>query len=635
MKRSEIIILFSSVTVALLIGATSLLPASFYSSILWKCFWIIITLGLVLVIIKTKMWKKIPLFLLHLSFLSMIAGGFMTASLSRQGTIHIKPSQTIGSFIDTKGRSWTFPAEIALDSFMTVYYKGMSVPKDFRSEIVVSNGDTIHISMNHIGQLGNYRFYQTSFDDEGGSILTVNHDPWGIATVYFGFLLFAAAGGLIILIRSGITKRCCVLLMLILAGGGIQQASAVKAISGDVADSIALRQVMYNGSAVPFNTVATRLTYKLTGQKNVGGLSPEAFIASLIKYKEDWAKVPFIFIKSKTLQARLNIDGEYISPESLYRDGTYLPELIYEGGNGSLDNDIMALDEKMALLTDLWKGELFMPLSSDDPDIRTEASVWTEVIYNRTTPVRILFICSITLAAFILTALIFKRKIRIWPLITILETLGCLSFAWKWIVINRIPLNTTYELMEFTGMLTLMIVSYVYYKKQSELLAGTGLLCASFMYLVAWLGMKDPVMTPVLPVLSSPWLSVHVSLIMISYSILGFTMPTSLIALISPNQRKHLTSLSISLLIPGTYLMGLGIITGAMWANVSWGRYWAWDPKETWALVTLILYSIPLHNFFRFKKNPKTCNIYLTLAFLSVLMTYFGVNHLPSFHAYN
>ena len=147
--------------------------------------------------------------------------------------------------------------------------------------------------------------------------------------------------------------------------------------------------------------------------------------------------------------------------------------------------------------------------------------------------------------------------------------------------------------------------------------------------------MKDPVLSPVMPVLASPWLSVHVSLVMLAYAVLGFTLPVGVSALALPGQRERLASLAVSLLGPGIFLLGLGIITGSMWANVSWGRYWAWDPKETWSLVTLMLYSIPLHRYFRMRRRPIFCCIYLILAFSSIIMTYFGVNLLPSLHAYN
>ncbi len=193
----------------------------------------------------------------------------------------------------------------------------------------------------------------------------------------------------------------------------------------------------------------------------------------------------------------------------------------------------------------------------------------------------------------------------------------------------------TADIMEFVGICMILLTGVAAWRKDSPLLIMLGMASASFLLLVAMLGLKDPVISPLMPVLASPWLSVHVSLVMMAYAILGFTLPVGVTALIVARQRRHLTQLALSLLAPGTFLLGLGIITGAMWANVSWGRYWAWDPKETWSLVTLLLYSIPLHKYFKMKRFPVFCNIYLIAAFSAIIMTYFGVNLLPSLHAYN
>ena len=123
--------------------------------------------------------------------------------------------------------------------------------------------------------------------------------------------------------------------------------------------------------------------------------------------------------------------------------------------------------------------------------------------------------------------------------------------------------------------------------------------------------------SPLLPVLRSPFLFVHVGTIMLSYILLV----TSIV------RRKVLR--------PAVFLLAVGIFLGAVWANVSWGTYWSWDPKESWALVTLLIYSLPLHEkslpWFRSTRNYR---IYSILALASLLMTYFGVNFLGGMHSY-
>lgn len=119
------------------------------------------------------------------------------------------------------------------------------------------------------------------------------------------------------------------------------------------------------------------------------------------------------------------------------------------------------------------------------------------------------------------------------------------------------------------------------------------------------------------PLLRSPWLAVHVSLMVGAYLLLLLTW-CGFVAAWRP------------LLRWGAYLLGLGIVSGAMWANVSWGGYWQWDPKETWALVSLGVYVMPLH----VAMKPRLRRAYLLLAPLSLAITYFGVNLLESAHAY-
>lgn len=145
------------------------------------------------------------------------------------------------------------------------------------------------------------------------------------------------------------------------------------------------------------------------------------------------------------------------------------------------------------------------------------------------------------------------------------------------------------------------------------------------------------------PVLDSPLLGVHIFTIITAYLLLlGITL-LSIVALCLRGQserheirRGALHSLCEMCLTPAVFLLAIGIFIGAIWANVSWGRYWGWDPKETWALATLLIYALPLHraSFLLFKRDVYF-HTYCILAFASVLMTYFGVNHwLGGLHSY-
>lgn len=637
MRHTKGIIFGSAVTVSLLIGLSSLLPTDIYSSAGWHTLWGAAAIALAAGIITERLWRNVTVFIMHLSFICMIAGGFCTSLLSRRGALHLLPDQTTDTFLTEKGMPVRLPEAVTLLSFSQEYYPGMNFPKDFRSELKTESGDTMHISMNHIGRMEGYRFYQASYDDMGGTVLTVSYDPAGITVTYIGFLLFAISGAAMLIRKARKRKRvpAAVIILASTLSGGSFTASAVPVVDELYADSLATVQVTFNGETVPFNTVATKLTLKLTGKAKVSGLSPEAFVASLIKYRDEWSEVPFLKIKDRELRDALGVKEDYASVAQLYDEsGAFLPERLYEGGKGPLDKAILRLDEKVALLIDLWQGELFTLLEKDSGSLRSPFSIKSEIAYNRLQPPRLIFILTIFLAIGVLGINILRRRIPVWGFILGLGIAGAGCYAWLWSISPHIPLTDTSGMMEFTGIAVILLCAHVSRKMPSMLPVGLALLCASFLLLVAWLGMKDPVMTPVMPVLASPWLSVHVSLMMLAYAILGFTLPLSVTALIMPAQRERLSELAMTLLLPGTYLLGLGIITGAMWANVSWGRYWAWDPKETWSLVTLLLYSIPMHRYFGIRKRPALCCIYLIFAFSSILMTYFGVNYLPSLHAY-
>ena len=161
----------------------------------------------------------------------------------------------------------------------------------------------------------------------------------------------------------------------------------------------------------------------------------------------------------------------------------------------------------------------------------------------------------------------------------------------------------------------------------------------------------DPQITHMMPVLNSPLLSLHVSIIMMSYALVSLTFICGIVALLLKGisklrghrektsiatQMESLAVLSRIFLYPALTTMGLGIFIGAIWANVSWGNYWSWDPKETWALITFMVYAVVVHTqslpIFR---RPLAYHIYMVLAFLTILMTYFGVNYfLGGMHSY-
>lgn len=141
---------------------------------------------------------------------------------------------------------------------------------------------------------------------------------------------------------------------------------------------------------------------------------------------------------------------------------------------------------------------------------------------------------------------------------------------------------------------------------------------------------------PMTPILRTPMLALHVSVIMVSYVLLLIIAVLSAVGLYRQEKCDKMYAWSSTLLYPALMLLAYGIFIGAVWANISWGRYWGWDSKETWALITMLVYAFPLHKgSISFFSEPKKFCIYCLAAFLSVLMTFVGVSFLLSgMHSY-
>lgn len=138
------------------------------------------------------------------------------------------------------------------------------------------------------------------------------------------------------------------------------------------------------------------------------------------------------------------------------------------------------------------------------------------------------------------------------------------------------------------------------------------------------------------PVLMSPLLFVHIIIIMAAYALLAVVLICGIVGLSKKSKAGGMMSQSRMILYPAIILLSLGIFVGAVWASISWGSYWSWDPKEVWALITLLVYCFPVHyRLFPSLQSPKHYHLFCVLAFLSVLITYFGVNYLlGGMHSY-
>ncbi|MDR1102788.1 MAG: cytochrome c biogenesis protein CcsA, partial [Tannerella sp.] len=221
-----------------------------------------------------------------------------------------------------------------------------------------------------------------------------------------------------------------------------------------------------------------------------------------------------------------------------------------------------------------------------------------------------------------------------------------LGMGMRWRIGGYAPWSNSYETMVYVAWAT--VLGGLVFMRRSAVTFALATLFAGIILFVSGLSWMDPQINPLAPVLKSPWLMFHVAILMAAYGFFGIGFLIGLTNLISmslvrksrlavhaPSLRELSIINELSLLI-GLILMTVGTFMGAVWANESWGRYWGWDPKETWALVTIVAYVLVTH----LHLIPKWYNLWLfnlssVVAFASVLMTYFGVNYfLSGMHSY-
>jgi cytochrome c-type biogenesis protein CcsB len=225
----------------------------------------------------------------------------------------------------------------------------------------------------------------------------------------------------------------------------------------------------------------------------------------------------------------------------------------------------------------------------------------------------------------------------------ILHTGGLIA---RWIVSGHAPWSNAYESMIYVGWAT-MLFGLIFGRKSSMTIAATAFLTA-FILMVAHWNWMDPEIANLEPVLNSYWLMIHVAIIVASYGPFALGMILGLIALIlmilttKKNKEKvglmikEITIINEMSLTVGLVMLTVGNFLGGMWANESWGRYWGWDPKETWALISIMIYAFVLHlRLIPGLRTRFTFNMFSVAAFASIAMTYFGVNfYLSGLHSY-
>ena len=723
------LLVLAAATITEKVAGTAVAQKFFYHSPLFVGLWTLIAVSGTCYIVTKHLYKRLSVFLLHISFLLILAGAGSTWIWGTRGKVQIPVGAVQSAFTDADGRQVRMPFGIRLTDFHVEFYPGTQAPMDFVSEISLIDdeyGPTQGVvSMNNIMTHRGYRIYQMGYDPSmGGTVLQISHDPWGIGLTYCGYLLLFGSSLWVLIDRRSRFRRLLsgnasrvVAAVLFALGAFSATASATElppSLPSAVAADFGDLYILHNQRICPFSTFARDITLKITGKASFRGLSAEQVVTGCMFYYDEWADVPMIKIKSAKVRQALNLQGkfaslnDFYSPQNEYR----LRELVSQvlAGNDVEDRrGIQEANEKYELMRMLVNGSSvkILPVSVHDtlqwhsqsssldlpaslpPEkwaflrnalnylnelvvkkdwrsasafitalrryqvkecgtaLPSQARFKAEKIYNHLNFSRFLFmlLASLGMILFVVQCRLFasgkalRRPAVVAVNVVLLVALLYLTLviALRWIVSGNVPLSNGFETMQFMSWASLLLTLLM--QRRTPAILSFGTLVAGLTLMVSTFGESNPQITPLMPVLQSPLLSIHVVVIMLAYSLLAFLMLGGIMAIAlrhHPEQVRRLHRTSLLMLYPAVFLLAAGIFIGAVWANISWGNYWGWDPKETWALITFIIYALQLHSeslpAFR---RPIFFHGYMALAFLSVLITYFGVNFvLGGMHSY-
>jgi ABC-type transport system involved in cytochrome c biogenesis permease subunit len=566
-------------------------------------------------------------FLLHLSLVVILAGALVTHLWGESGMIHLREGGTETAYELDGETPATLPFSIRLEEFAIDYHPGSMAPSDYRSRITfLPEGREVLISMNNIAKYRGYRFYQADYDEDGaGSILAVNHDPWGVGITYAGYLLLlismigyffqkdTAFRTSLRRVMSVATAVCALLLL---------PATGVRAADRSVKDALGEMYVYYGQRVCPFDTYLQEKGFEESvdalGKMKIFPLADAA--AQTVRWYSAEDDLPESVYDDEDLWTFIRKSPEMAV--AAIRSGDTQEALLVLGG-------IKTYQEKVAASV-----------------IPAAGKVRAERLYIRIARPRVQFMLCLALGLllFLLSGVRLSRgrqlprrilcagavvALLLWVYLTLVIGL-------RWYVSGTGPYVGRYNVMMLMAWFSMLAILLLY--RKFPLIEPLGFLLAGFTMLLASRAGVSPQIMPLMPVLQSPLLSIHVLSMMMSYTLFGLAAFNGIlgVSVSSPEARERLRDASLVILYPAVFLLTFGTFLGAVWANISWGSYWAWDPKETWALVTMLVYSLPLHGkVLPLFGKPRFFHAFTIAAFLCVLVTYFGVNLLlGGMHSY-
>lgn len=701
MKNNKITLAIWIITIITLIIST-LVTTPYYDKWWFVALLFVFAASIIYNIFKTKMWQRLSALGIHASILIILLGGLLTFNTSQNGSVKLTKDTPVKTYICNENQ-FDFPFNVNLKKFDIVYYPGTMSHADYVANIMLTddNGNILKegkISMNNILKYNGFRFFNEDFDEDlGGCTLMVQHDPKGIAVTYCGYLILAVSMFLMLVgkfIKKPVSQsgKSLAILLIIMMISSTASAKELRTLPKDVATDFGDIYIYYGGRISPMQTFAKDFTMKLYGKSTYKGFTSEQVLSGWMFYYDDWkeerVEKPSAHSKNKKGKTE-EIDNLILSLRSgkltkiypcMQDDGSVkwfcasdeLPkslsddEWVFVRKSWGYLNELVVKKDFAALSATLLKIKEYQEKNAIAADGTTSLPSTTrfkaEKIYNVCSKYNYIAYCSLFFGIvffmlFCVYTAIGKNMSKFFANITLSIDLILFAFLTfliilRWIVAGHIPLAKSAETQHFMAWIALLFSFGTVFvrklRKEKENsnnnvnIIAIGLIVSGLMMLVSVMSSKNPKITPLVPVLSSPLLGLHVAVIMVAYALLAFMLINGLAAVIvrvfnknSNNEIARMAEVSRSMLFPAVMCLSLGIMIGAVWANISWGTYWAWDPKETWSLITVMIYAVALHkDMAPGLQKPMNFHIFNILAFLSVLMTYFGVNLLGGMHAY-
>jgi len=674
--RHSILISFSlliAVTATLAVISVSY-NTDAYTSPWMVTLWTLTAVAAIFTCLRRRLWRRPVIAALHFSLLLILAGALLTHVSGESRDIHLRLD---GNPVDG----------MVLENFEVITRPGSNAPRDFVSH-VSCNGKNVTISMNKPGQAGGCTMMQSSYDsDMKGVVITVTRDPWGTGTTYSGYILLILSSIGYFFTRHSIWRTS--LRRLTMPAVMLTALSGTAAVPApETTAKLAATAVYHNSRITSVEILARDFTTTIGCDRN----PMETFTGLLFDFGK-WRDEKIIKVKNPNLRQIMNLNGRRasfddfidaissgrIAPDSpddrkrygddlsrfesvaMLVDGTMLRlfpvksrgniEWMSPGSNlpDDIDNDKWMFvrkffgllnenvvtgdtDTQLKLLDALERYQRLETAGAIPSAKRLRLERFYMALASQAWPAMTVAACGLLLFIAMAANLRCVKNVALVVAVPVSAWLTLLT-ALRWIVSGHIPLSNGYETMMFLAW-CLALASVL--SSKEKVIPPMGVLSAGLAMCVASMSGAGASVSPLMPVLESPLLSIHVALVMAAYALFFLMALNGIIGIISSSSRGHLACLSRVMLYPALLSLAAGIFVGAVWANVSWGRYWGWDPKEVWALITMLVYSLPAHpGLLPGLSRPKSLHIYCIVAFISVIITYFGVNFfLGGLHSY-